>query len=102
MNRLRRHRLDPNGFTEKMLSDYSDGWALLEFCWRERRRELCGEGNHRWFDLRRQGMPQITHIYLDNTGFQSEYVLQKEDSRYVLPIPQNVLDRNPDLKQNKY
>ncbi len=102
LNRLRRHRLDPNGFTEKMLSDYSDGWALLEFCWRERRRELCGEGNHRWFDLRRQGMPQITHIYLDNTGFQSEYVLQKEDSRYVLPIPQNVLDRNPDLKQNKY
>lgn len=102
LNNLRRHRMDPNGFTEKVLSDYTDGQALLEFCWRERRRELCGEGNHRWLDLRRQGMPQITHIYLDNdTGFKSEYVLQKEDSRYTLPIPQNVLDRNPDLEQNK-
>ena len=103
LNYLRMHRLDPNGFTVKEMSDFSDGQALLEFCQRERRRELCGEGNHRWFDLRRQGMPAITHVYLDNdTGMESRYELQQEDRRYVLPIPRDVRDRNQDLEQNKY
>lgn len=62
-----------------------------------------GEGNHRWFDLRRQGMPEITHVYVDNdTELGSENVLLKEDRRYALPIPKDVLMRNPDLEQNKY
>ncbi len=103
LNYLRMHRFDPSGFVEKKMADFSNGQALLEFCQRERRRELCGEGNHRWFDLRRQGMPAITHVYLDNdTGMESKFELQQEDLRYVLPIPRDVRDRNPDLVQNKY
>lgn len=103
LNNLRGHRMDPSGFVEKVLSDFASGQELLEFCWRERRRELCGEGNHRWFDLRRQGMPEITHVYVDNdTELESENVLLKEDRRYALPIPKDVLMRNPDLEQNKY
>lgn len=103
LNNLRRYRFAPVGFVEKEMADFSNAQELLEFCWRERRRELCGEGNHRWFDLRRQGMPEIKHVYIDNdSGKESEYVLQKEDRRYALPIPQEVRDRNPDLEQNKY
>lgn len=103
LNNLRHHRMNPDGFVVKQISDFADGQKLLEFCWRERRRELCGEGNHRWCDLRRQGMPEVRHVYLDNdTGMKTEYVLKQGDSRYTLPIPREVLDRNPGLEQNKY
>lgn len=103
LNNLRRARFATEGFVEKELADFADGQALLEFCYRERRRELCGEGNHRWFDLRRQGMPGFTHVYVDNsTGMETNYVLRDEDPRYVLPIPREVRLKNPQLEQNKY
>ena len=79
---------------------FADAEELLAFCLRERRRELCFEGNHRWFDLRRLGMPEIKHVFLDqDNGYGTEYVLQKEDPRYVLPIPDEVTKRNPNLKR---
>ena len=60
----------------------------------ERRRELFGEF-HRWYDLRRYGMPQIEHHYLDEI-----YILPAGDLRYTLQIPQVELDYNPDMKKN--
>ena len=82
------------------MADFTNADELLEFCLRERRRELCYDGNHRWFDLRRLGLPEITHIFLDNdNGHETKYVLQKNDSRYVLPIPGEVLRRNPNLTE---
>lgn len=100
LNELRRHRFE-DGYVDKKISDFTTREELLAFCLRERRRELCGEGNHRWFDLRRTGMPEIKHIYLDENGGQAtEYVLEKGDRRYALPIPKEVLKRNSGLVQN--
>ena len=99
LNTLRRHRF-LNSYADKQLSDFADGEALLDFCLRERRRELCAEANHRWFDLRRLGMPSITHVYVDDTGYETTYTLEQGDSRYALPIPEDVTRRNSNLVQN--
>lgn len=97
LNTLRAYRL--KSYVHKEMSDFPSKNDLLAFCLRERRRELCGEGNHRWFDLRRNGMPEIKHLFFDeDSGQATEYILQKEDARYVLPIPSNVINRNPNLR----
>ena len=98
LNMLRRHRV--SGYTDRQLSDFANGQELLDFCLRERRRELCAESNHRWFDLRRLGMPSITHVYVDDNGYETIYTLQECDSRYALPIPEEIIRRNSNLVQN--
>lgn len=60
----------------------------------ERRRELFGEF-HRWYDLRRYGMPEIIHSYDNET-----YILSDNDPRYILQIPQIELDYNPLMQKN--
>ena len=99
LNELRRHRFEA-GYTDKELKNFADGKELLEFCLRERRRELSGEGNHRWFDLRRLGMPEVKHTFFLVEGEEQYFTLEKEDRRYALPIPNKVRERNPNLKQN--
>ena len=94
LNELRRNRF----------ADYDDiqsvtGEELVTLIRQERRLELCFEG-HRWFDLRRLGMPEIKHIYVDDqNGHQTVHTLQKEDPRYVLPIPERVIEKNPNLRE---
>ncbi len=70
------------------------GESLKEFIKAERRKELCFEGQ-RWFDLRRYGMPQITHKWEDQV-----YTLKHNDPSYTLPIPDEVLIKNKRLEQN--
>lgn len=67
----------------------------------ERRRELCFE-DHRWFDLRRYGMPRIIHIWYDGSdaGQYSGYSLNVEDPQYTLPLPPAAMLLNPALEQN--
>ncbi|HMT75857.1 MAG TPA: RagB/SusD family nutrient uptake outer membrane protein, partial [Chitinophagaceae bacterium] len=77
----------------------TDAQELLSFCRDERRREFPFDG-HRWFDLRRYGMPSISHFYEENTGTGQTFTLAKGDSRYTLPIPKAVLQRNAMLTQN--
>lgn len=102
LNELRRSRFE-SGYVDKKVEDFADAQTLLDFCFRERRRELCGEGNHRWFDLRRLGMPEIKHVYVDDeNGTKTEYVLQAKDPRYALPIPAEMRLKNPNLVQNQY
>lgn len=79
--------------------DIADGTALLNFCKDERRREFPFDG-HRWFDLRRYGMPSITHVYEEIAGAGETFTLSAGDSRYTLPIPKAVMDRNGLLTQN--
>ena len=74
--------------------------ALMEFCHEERRRELCFE-SHRWFDLRRYGMPSIEHTWYDASGNRTVYTLKEKDLGYVLPIPQDAMDTNSALIQNE-
>lgn len=66
----------------------------------ERRRELCFEG-HRWFDLRRYGMPTIEHIFIDASNVANKYTLPTGDPAWVLPFPPAALTRNPNLEQNE-
>lgn len=56
----------------------------------ERRKELCFEG-HRWFDLRRWGMPALEHKYSSsvNPGESEIMRLEQGDRRYTLPVPRN-------------
>lgn len=98
LNTLRRSRFEGT-YVDWTLEDFENPQELLDFCLRERRRELCAEANHRWFDLRRTGMPELTHVYIENaSGVEITYTLQKEDPRYVLPIPETVKERNPELR----
>ena len=67
---------------------------------KERARELAFEG-HRWFDLRRQGMPEIKHAYkAEKGGAVYEYVLQQGDPMYTIPFPNSVVLQNRALIQN--
>lgn len=58
----------------------------------ERTKELAFEG-HRWFDLRRTTRPRIEKVIDGKT-----YILEKDDARYTLRIPQAAIDANPELQ----
>lgn len=91
LNNLRKHRIKEEAYADVNLTD---GQELLDFVIEERRRELIGESCHRWCDVRRYGMT-VRHT-LEDEGFDEE----RDMSRYVLPIPQLVLDENPMLQRN--
>ena len=85
----------------------NDPQQVLQFCLTERRREFSFE-ELRWFDLRRYGMPSITHTFNPNEPFTTNatlpvetYTLPQGSNRYVMPLPQNALDANPALVQNQ-
>lgn len=74
--------------------------GLLQAVRDERRKEFCYEG-FRWFDLRRYGMPAISHRYQHALGEPIlQYTLTQKDPMYILPFPTSLLLRNPALKQN--
>lgn len=104
LNELRRNRFDGrfdyvNIEVEKpeLLTDNDN---LMKEYWAERRRELVGENNHRWFDLRRSGMPRIVHQFFGATGVKEEFVLEQGANGYTVRIPQSAIDLNKNLKQN--
>lgn len=96
LNTLRAKRYAPADFqpVQSMSAD-----SLLLFCRNERRRELCREGQ-RWFDLRRYGMPSITHQYGLVQGSTQTYTLQAHDPQYTLQIPPTAILLNQNLVQN--
>lgn len=67
----------------------------------ERRRELCFE-DHRWFDLRRYGMNEMTHTWMGDKSDNQRtvYTLSKNDPMYTLPIPNGPMLLNTKLIQN--
>ena len=99
LNYLRSCRYDTRN-VEYTPVNFSNGEDLLNFYKDERRRELCAEDNHRWFDLRRYGMPELKHVFFINPGEEQVYVLEKNSSRYALPIPLLVRKANPNLEPN--
>lgn len=96
LTKLRENRFDPEDDFEVFITDADE---LLEFIKEERRRELCFEG-HRWFDLRRWGMPEIRHIWHTSSTESLVYVLKEKDPLYTVPIPDEALQENSSLKQN--
>ena len=97
LNTLREKRFDPEDFEEEVFDNQEE---LINFVRDERRRELCFEG-HRWFDLRRWGMPAITHKWHDSSDATSTFRLEEGDLLYTLPIPDEALKSNSSLVQNE-
>ncbi len=97
LNALLEKRFDPEDFEEV---EFSSNAELVQFVREERRRELCFEG-HRWFDLRRWGMPAITHTWHNDETSSSTYTLQEGDLLYTVPIPDEALQSNSSLVQNE-
>ncbi|WP_026207513.1 RagB/SusD family nutrient uptake outer membrane protein [Butyricimonas synergistica] len=91
LNELRRHRI----------KEYTEATTTtLEEIRLERRLELCFE-EHRWFDLRRYGMPAISHRYKNkSTDAWLEYTLKERDPLYTFPIPNVIIEKNSSLEQN--
>ena len=95
LNELRRHRI--TGYSDVNITDAA---TLLDEIRNERRKELCYEG-HRWFDLRRYGMPSISHDFRTKTvDPRLRYTLQEKDPLYTLPIPNSMIESNVKLEQN--
>ena len=73
---------------------------LLEEVRLERRLELCFD-EQRWFDLRRYGMPSITHRYrYRKSDPWVIYTLREKDPLYTLPLPNEAIRNNVRLEQN--
>lgn len=96
LNILRKKRFKPANYQD--ISGVS-GNMLIELVRQERRKELCFEAL-RWFDLKRYGMPQIEHIWIDSPDSQNKYTLTQADNFYAVPIPYKVLDENSAIIQN--
>lgn len=96
LNTLRKKRFTTATYTDLTYTGPDD---LIELVKAERRREMCFEGQ-RWFDLRRYGMPQIQHNWIDNSTTVETYTLLNNDPGYTLPLPQSVIEQNPSLEQN--
>ena len=101
LNTLREKRFDPEDMEylgEDI--DFANKEELIAFIKEERRRELCFEG-HRWFDLRRWGMPAITHTWHNSSSQSSTYTLEEGDLLYTVPIPEEAIQSNNSLVQNE-
>ena len=93
--------LRENRYRDYDEAEITDAVALLEAIREERRLELCYD-EVRWFDLRRYGMPAISHRYKARSSANWQtYVLTEKDPLYTLPIPNEVMDENPGLQQNE-
>ena len=97
LNTLREKRFDPEDFEEETFATQEE---LIEFVREERRRELCFEG-HRWFDLRRWGMPAITHTWHNSADESDTFRLEEGDLLYTIPIPDEAMEMNAKLEQNE-
>lgn len=79
---------------------------VLQYVLNERRKELCFEDHHRWFDLRRmKNRPEIKHVFTligdDGSKIGTEtYTLYTDDKNYTLPIPLKERQNNPIIRNN--
>lgn len=78
----------------------ADKEALVAEYWAERRRELVGEESHRWFDLRRMGMPRLVHKFFNQDGTEETFILEQGANGYTVQIPKSTIDLNMNLVQN--
>ena len=95
---LRQKRFNEENYTP--IDPTLTGDALLERIRLERRLELCFEG-HRWFDLRRYGMPSFSRDWKKQGVVTKRYTLQQNDLSYAMPLAPSILEKNPYLEQNQ-
>ncbi len=98
VNDLRRNRIRRSRFVEKTQDDFATQEEALDFVREERRRELCFEETHRWWDLRRYGCPELKHTFYATASATPEvYILQKNDRNYTLELPKSELRYNKEI-----
>ncbi|HPF50946.1 MAG TPA: RagB/SusD family nutrient uptake outer membrane protein [Draconibacterium sp.] len=74
--------------------------AITEAYLKERRLELAFEGQ-RWFDLvRLDKVEDVMNTVFDRDNGRPAQVYPFTSLSYILPIPQDVIDQNPNLVQN--
>jgi len=94
LNRLRINRIRATDFVPLTPAHFPNRQTLISFIWDERRRELAFEEATRWWDLRRQGMPQLEHrLYTSTTDFET-YILPQGSNNWTLQIPRSELLHN--------
>lgn len=79
--------------TEAAAIDAMDKDAFIKRVENERFRELACQG-FRWFDLRRNGKPELVKEFNSKT-----YTLEQGGAAYVIPFPKEAVANNPNLKQ---
>ncbi|MCF1715929.1 RagB/SusD family nutrient uptake outer membrane protein [Flavihumibacter sp. RY-1] len=79
-------------------TDITDKAALIDAILEERYKELVYEG-HRYLDLRRRSLP-ITRLLEDAGGNPQSTTLATNNTKYILPIPQQEKFANPNMQQN--
>jgi tetratricopeptide (TPR) repeat protein len=89
MRKLLSNRYMDGSYADRLVAD---GEKLLVFILEERRKELIFRGV-RWTDLRRLNQDNRFAKTLVRILDGQEYVLEPNSSRYVFPIPQNVIDK---------
>lgn len=99
LNELRKTRFTTDTYQAKTEADFASTDELLEFARAERRRELCFDETHRWWDLRRYGMPEIVHNFTESSNIAMEtYVLRAGSPNYVLALPKSETDYNKEIE----
>lgn len=88
---IQKMRYTNGGESQIKATEALSGDALLDEILEERARELAFEG-HRWFDLRRNGMPKLERSFRNET-----YTLEQGDPRYTIRIPNEAITANPGL-----
>ena len=77
----------------------STGAALLEDILLERRKELAFEG-HRYWDLARYNR-DVERVNLEDNYTGVPLVIEADNFRRILPIPQSELDANPNIRDQQ-
>lgn len=97
VNKLRKYRV--RNFTDLDAADFSDRAKALELVLDERRCEYAMQGYMRYVDLKRLGTEAATAKTVTHTVGGDTWTLPANDPRYVMPIPQDVLEYDPNIPQ---
>ena len=97
LNTLRDSRIENN--IHYSIGDVATMEEALRLVIDERRREFAFCGPTRLFDLKRLNREDWFKKDITHTADGNTWVLPANDLRYIMPVPQTILDFNPDMPQ---
>lgn len=100
LNQLRVKKISSDAYQAKNVADFASREDLIQFIWEERRRELCFEEAMRFWDMRRQGMPEVKHEFYSSMTASKTFVLKQGSPNYLLPIPLSETEYNDGMTNN--